>query len=96
MSFDGRLRENMWLLLPISEDINEDAFGSEPPQKAKNRFKIWLNSISFDSAQVTAFDCGGSRQLGLGPALAQTHRADGRSERQKQLIWSVGRNMASG
>jgi hypothetical protein len=57
--------------------VNEDAFGSKPPQNAQNRIEIGREYTSLDPAQVAALDFCGSCQLDLGLALSETHRADG-------------------
>jgi hypothetical protein len=63
--------------------VNENAFGSEPPQNAQNRVEIGCDYASLDPAQVAAFDASGSCKLDLGLALAETHRADGRTKGQR-------------
>jgi hypothetical protein len=52
--------------------MNEDALSSEAAENAQNCIEVGSEQISFDSAQVAAFDLSGSCQLYFGPALAET------------------------
>jgi hypothetical protein len=61
-------------------DVNENALGSKTPQNAQNRVEIGCDYTSLDPAQVAALDVRGSCKLELGLALAETHRADGRTK----------------
>lgn len=70
-------------LSSFSGNLNEDAFGTESPQNAQNCIEIRCEQVSLDPAQVTAFDMGGSCKLDFCPSLAEAHRADGRTDRQR-------------